>query len=80
MKNAKVIFGPEVNAAILALIDYVELNEIPAVLGFLERIQERLVTTLSALPEYGLCEGHNVHTDLTSYNCQHLPRCRRWPI
>ena len=53
MKNAKVIFGPEVDAAILALIDYVELAEIPAVLDFLERIQERLVNTLSTFPEGG---------------------------
>lgn len=53
MKNAKVIIGPEVDAAILALIDYVEIAEIPAVLDFLERIQERLVNTLSTFPEGG---------------------------
>ena len=53
MKNAKVIFGPEVDAAILALIDYVEVDEIPAVLDFLERIQDRLVNTLSTFPESG---------------------------
>lgn len=53
MKNAKVIFGPEVDAAILALIDYVALDEIPVVLDFLGRIQERLVNTLSLFPEGG---------------------------
>ena len=53
MKNAKIILGPEVDAAILALIDFVELDEIPAVLDFLERIQERLVNTLSTFPEGG---------------------------
>ncbi len=53
MKNATVIFGPEVDAAFRALIDYVELDEIPAVLDFLERIQERLVNTLSTFPEGG---------------------------
>lgn len=53
MKNTTVIFGPEVDAAFLALIDYVELDEIPAVLDFLERIQERLVNTLSTFPEGG---------------------------
>lgn len=36
MKNATVFLGPEVDAAILALIDYVEVDEIPAVLNFLE--------------------------------------------
>ena len=53
MKNATVFLGPEVDAAILALIDYVELDEIPAVLNFLGRIQERLVNTLSTFPEGG---------------------------
>jgi len=53
MKTAKVIFGPHVDAAILALIDYVEMEDIPAVLDFLDRIQERLVHTLSTLPEGG---------------------------
>lgn len=53
MKNAKVILGPDVDAAILALIDYVELDEIPDVLSFLERIQDRLVNTLSTFPESG---------------------------
>jgi|AntRauTorckE5430_2_1112549.scaffolds.fasta_scaffold01120_6 hypothetical protein len=53
MKNATVFLGPEVDAAILALIDYVEVDEIPAVLNFLDRIQERLVNTLSTFPEGG---------------------------
>lgn len=53
MKNAKVILGPDVEAAIIDLIDYVELDEIPAVLDFLEGIQARLKDTLSAYPEGG---------------------------
>lgn len=53
MKNAKIILAPEVNAAILRLIDYVDPGEIPAVLNFIERIQTRLVKTLSAFPESG---------------------------
>lgn len=53
MKNATVIFGPGVDAAIVNLTDYVDLDDIPAVVTFLERIQRRLVGTLSAYPEGG---------------------------
>ena len=53
MKNAKIIFTPNVDAAIIALIDYVDLDEIPAVINFLDDLQERLVKTLSAFPEGG---------------------------
>ena len=53
MKDAKVIFAPAVDAAIFALIDYVELDEIPTVLGFLEDLQQRLVKTLATFPEGG---------------------------
>ncbi|PID44242.1 MAG: hypothetical protein CSB48_02475 [Proteobacteria bacterium] len=53
MKNAKVIFGPGVDDAIIALIDYVDPSDIPQVLNFIEGIQNRLVKTLSTLPEGG---------------------------
>ena len=54
MNNATVIFGPGVDAAILDLIDYVDVSDIPAVLSFLEDLQVRLVQTLSAYPEGGV--------------------------
>lgn len=53
MKNATIILAPEVDAAILRLIDHVDPSEIPAVLDFLERIQERMVRTLTDAPEGG---------------------------
>ena len=53
MKNATIILAPEVDAAILRLIDHVDPSEIPAVLDFLERIQERMVRTLTEAPEGG---------------------------
>lgn len=53
MKNARVIFAPEVDAAIMDLIDHVGVDEVPAVLDFLERVQKKLVGTLSAFPEGG---------------------------
>ncbi|WP_120499289.1 hypothetical protein [Roseovarius sp. EL26] len=53
MKSASVIFGPDVDAAITLLIDYVDPSDIPTVIRFLERIQMRLVQTLSTLPEGG---------------------------
>ncbi|WP_420013225.1 hypothetical protein [Tateyamaria sp.] len=53
MSNATVIFAPEVDAAILDLIDYVEVSDIPAVLNFLEGVQQRLVHTLSTFPNGG---------------------------
>lgn len=53
MKNATVIIAPEVDAAILRLIDYVDPSEIPAVLNFLDRIQQRMVRTLTDDPEGG---------------------------
>lgn len=53
MKNITVIFGPSVDAAITHLIDYVDPSDIPTVITFLERIQRRLVQTLSTLPEGG---------------------------
>ena len=53
MKHATVIFGPSVDAAIRDMIDYVDLDSIPTVIAFLERIQQRLVGTLSTFPEGG---------------------------
>ncbi len=53
MKNATVIFGPAVDAAITHLIDYVDPSDIPTVITFLERIQTRLVKTLATFPEGG---------------------------
>ena len=53
MKNATVIFGPGVDAAITYLIDYVDIDDLPTVITFLERIQTRLVNTLATLPEGG---------------------------
>ena len=53
MKNATVIFSPSVDAAILDMIDYVDVDDIPTVIAFLEGIQKRLVRTLSAFPEGG---------------------------
>ncbi|WP_068306008.1 type II toxin-antitoxin system RelE/ParE family toxin [Pararhodobacter sp. CCB-MM2] len=53
MKKATVIFGSSVDAAIRDMIDYVELDSIPTVIRFLERVQQRLVGTLSTFPESG---------------------------
>ena len=48
-----VIFGPGVDAAINALIDYVDIDSIPTVVNFLDDIQKRLVNTLSTFPSGG---------------------------
>lgn len=53
MQTATVIFAPGVDAAILDLIDYVEVGDIPTVLNFLEGVQNRLVRTLSTFPDGG---------------------------
>ncbi len=53
MKTTTVIFGPGVDGAIVSLIDYVDLESIPAVIVFLEHVQQRLVKTLSTFPESG---------------------------
>lgn len=53
MRDATVIFGPGVHDAITSLIDYVDPSDIPTVITFLERIQNRLVKTLSTTPEGG---------------------------
>ena len=53
MKNATVIFGPSVDAAVRDMIDYVNVDSIPNVITFLDRIQQRLVRTLSLFPESG---------------------------
>lgn len=53
MQPATVLFAPGVDAALVALIDHVDVDSIPTVLEFLKRIQARLVKTLSTLPEAG---------------------------
>lgn len=53
MHPVTVIFAPAVDAALIQLIDHVDVDSIPAVLDFLERIQTRLVATLSTFPEAG---------------------------
>lgn len=53
MKNATILLAPEVDAAILRLIDYVDPSEIPDVLAFLEGIHQRVARLLSDFPESG---------------------------
>jgi len=53
MKNATIILAPEVDAAILRLIDHVDPSEIPDVLAFLEGIHQRMADILSDFPESG---------------------------
>ncbi|MCZ0811857.1 hypothetical protein N5A93_06405 [Roseovarius sp. EGI FJ00037] len=53
MKNATIILAPEVDGAILRLIDHVDPSEIPDVLNFLEGIHQRMARTLSDFPEAG---------------------------
>jgi len=53
MQPVTVLFAPAVNAALVELIDHVDVDNIPTVLDFLERIQTRLVETLSTAPEAG---------------------------
>lgn len=53
MQPVTVLFAPGVDAALVELIDHVDVDSIPTVLDFLERIQRRLVKTLSTLPEAG---------------------------
>lgn len=53
MQPITVLFAPAVDAALVKLIDHVDVDSIPTVLDFLERIQGRLVETLSHFPEAG---------------------------
>lgn len=53
MQPATVLFAPGVDAALVEFIDHVDVDSIPTVLDFLERIQARLIKTLSTLPEAG---------------------------
>jgi hypothetical protein len=53
MQPATVLFAPAVDAALVEIIDHVDVDRIPTVLDFLERIQKRLVETLSTFPEAG---------------------------
>lgn len=54
MQPVNVLFAPAVDAALVELIDHVDVDSILTVLDFLERIQTRLVQTLSTVPEAGL--------------------------
>lgn len=51
MRPVTVLFAPVVDVALLEFIDHVDVDSIPTVLDFLERIQTRLVDTLSTLPQ-----------------------------
>ena len=53
MKDATVIFAPSVDEAILNLIDYVDPSDLPTILNFIEKLQKRLVKTLSTYPLSG---------------------------
>jgi hypothetical protein len=53
MQPVTVLFAPRVDAALIELIDHVDVGSIQTVLDFLERIQRRLVETLSTSPEAG---------------------------
>lgn len=53
MQPVTVLFAPGVDAALLELVDHVDVDSIPTVLDFLDWIQARLVKTLSTLPEAG---------------------------
>ena len=53
MQPVTVLFAPGVDAALVELIDHVDVDSISSILDFLERIQARLVRTLSTLPEAG---------------------------
>lgn len=48
MKNATVILAPEVDAAILRLIDHVNPSKIPDVLNVLEGIHQRMARPFRA--------------------------------
>ena len=53
MHPVTVLFAPGVDAALLELIDHVDVDRIPTVLDFLDRIKTRLMETLSTFPETG---------------------------
>lgn len=53
MQPVTVLFAPAVDAALIELIDHVDVDRIPTVLDFLEQIQGRLVQTLGTFPEAG---------------------------
>ncbi|XGA79925.1 hypothetical protein OR573_15840 [Halomonas sp. CH40] len=85
MKGATIILSPEVDAAILRLIDYVDPSEIPDVVNFLEDIHQRMARVLSDFPESGApfqgqvrflsLEGYTY----TSTNFRKTPtRCMCW--
>jgi len=50
MKNAKVIFSPAVDEAILRHAAYAAPEDVPAILDFTFELQKRLVRTLETAP------------------------------
>jgi hypothetical protein len=53
MQPITVLFAPAIDAALVKSIDHVDVDSIPTVLDFLDRIQTRLVQTLSTFPDAG---------------------------
>jgi hypothetical protein len=53
MQPVTVLFAPRVDAALVELIDHVNVQSIPTLLDFLERMQGRLVEALSSFPDAG---------------------------
>lgn len=51
MQPTTILFAPWVDAALGEIIDHVDVDSIPTVL---ERIQSRLVQTITSFPEAGL--------------------------
>jgi len=51
--NTKVIFAPGVDEAILNYLDFVDIDDIPQTLNFLNEAQKKLANTLSMFPEGG---------------------------
>jgi len=52
--NTKVIFAPGVDEAILNYLDFVDIDEIPQTLNFLNEAQKKLADTLSMFPTGGV--------------------------
>lgn len=51
--NTKVIFAPGVDEAILNYLDFVDVDEIPQTLHFINEAQKKLANTLSMFPTGG---------------------------
>ncbi len=53
MAPATIILAPEVDTAILRLIDHVDISETPAVLAFVDMVHQRMARTLAEFPHAG---------------------------